>query len=47
MKIFICGAQRTWDTACGQHVRAYKCIKENSKKSRLNLILVGGRRASL
>ena len=23
IKIFASGAQRTWDTACGRHVRAY------------------------
>ena len=23
----ICGAQQTWDTACSQHVRAYKMYK--------------------
>ena len=22
-KIFTCGAQRTWDTACGQHIHSY------------------------
>ena len=38
--MFTCGAQRTWDTACGQHVRAYKYHKDYIKNlNNLNLFV--------